>query len=78
MLMRVKQIPTVESQRVESTIDAACRSVQCALLTDAQYEVLDALRTEIKSLCDLEMYSEARRVLEVALGLVAGGPPTPE
>lgn len=78
MLMRVKEPTTVETRGVAAAIDGACASVQSALLTDAQYHALDALRTEIKSLCALERHSEARSVLTVALALIAGGPPTAE
>lgn len=63
---------------VVKVMEAVCRSVGSARLTEAQQRSLDWLCAEVKQLCALGREADARRRLKLALSLVSGGPPAGE
>jgi hypothetical protein len=59
-------------------LEAACVSVQSALLSEAQQRSLDSLRVEVRELCAMNQEADARRTMQLALCLIAAGPPAME
>ena len=67
-----------ENPCAATVLEAACRSVGSALLTEAQQQALDTLFAEVNELCARNREADARRTMKVALSLIAGGPPVAE
>lgn len=72
---KIIQSPPTSHTAVGKMLESAYHSVASALLSENQRLALDDLCAQADALCAADRADDARRVMKLALSLIACGPP---